>query len=1084
MKVKNTSAIPLRAAYLRGPYTIHVSCYPSTFDPNRKFEDQDVEGAPQFEPNLKAAGTWDAVIPVPERVREAPTALSRNPSVKSRPSVTWIIEISSQIIFSTSASVPFEVLVGRDEKSVEVGAGGVADFPAPGKLGEHAKRRGGGQRNLDAKAPGVYSDSIKLQVDDTTSLWNSPRFPSWDDKDGIRALEEQHSAPVRGGAKPRPSKDGSVDNRKSSEEGNSTQHKKRKKVHLVVLTHGLHSNLGADMLYMKESIDAAAKQAREDAKASRKRTRHDDKTNGKNIPEVDEEDDDEEVIVRGFSGNAVKTERGLQYLGKRLAKYLLLVTYPDQPYLPVKKPRSRTFSETFGFGKSNGTTGTASHHGSTIHRQEPKHKNYAYQIASISFVGHSLGGLVQTYAIAYIQKHSPEFFDLIKPVNFIALASPFLGLSNENPLYVKFALDFGLVGRTGQDLGLTWSAPAKMRSGWGAMIGGLGADTHKPQGHSDPGSKPLLRILPTGPAHQVLKKFKNRTVYSNVVNDGIVPLRTSCLLFLDWRGLDKVEKARRENGLVGTMAEWTWAELTGANSRSPRNVPESAKVDIPAEPERDVPQPSGIRSPPETSAWTQYFRMPSSTEVQTDSKPTSPNTTPSTPLSSSPFNSLLSLFKPQSTKPKESKTTRIIKRSQTLSGDDISVPQTDSTQSSPPTTGRTRGDSLYEEEGLHAPPKTTFFESAGDLLNPPLPSSEFILDPSSRPRTIFHDRVYHPGDIPPPPPGRQRTLFSVTGNSQLSAPANGKPNAAGDTAKPRSMSSGMKVEEKIARAYHRDLSWRKVLVSLEPDAHNNIIVRRKFANAYGWPVVKHLVDTHFGYTTAATTPDAVEQSGERAIPVDPTEARRGNEVAGQEDKPKSNQTSTKEEKSTPNQTPTDGTRQPPPPIRTDCSSGSSSGEENEDTVPEMTFSPVSAARLALSSPDLASTQTHAHGHAPVHGILFSGSGEELHRPTSSLSRASSMQSSARWTDRYFEEEDEDEDEGLPFYEFERGDPRGHAKESGHNDDGPDAGLKVDTMPAAPPHGDFQSEQTMTGPAAVEELGKGGVKDDTERQPSA
>ena len=44
-------------------------------------------------------------------------------------------------------------------------------------------------------------------------------------------------------------------------------------------------------------------------------------------------------------------------------------------------------------------------------------------------------------------------------------------------------------------------------------------------------------------------------------------------------------------------------------------------------------------------------------------------------------------------------------------------------------------------------------------------------------------------------------------------------------------SGGMKVEEKIARAYHKDLSWRKVLVRLEPDAHNNMIVRRQFANA-------------------------------------------------------------------------------------------------------------------------------------------------------------------------------------------------------------------------------------------------------------
>ena len=297
------------------------------------------------------------------------------------------------------------------------------------------------------------------------------------------------------------------------------------------------------------------------------------------------------------------------------------------------------------------------------------------------------------------------------------------------------------------------------------------------------------------------------------------------------------------------------------------------------------------------------------------------------------------------------------------------------------------------------------------------------------------------------------------------------------------MSSGMKVEEKIARAYHRDLSWRKVLVSLEPDAHNNIIVRRKFANAYGWPVVKHLVDTHFGYTTAATTADAVEEGGERAIPINTAEAQRGNEVAGQDDKPKPDQPSTD---GTPQPHSTGKTRvaQPLPPIRTDPNSGS--GEENEDTVPEMTFSPVSASRLQLSSPDLVSSQTHApHGHGNSHGSLLSGNGEELHRPTSSLSRASSMQSSARWTDRYFEEEDEDEDEGLPFHEHERergGDrQREHAKESPHDKN--DSGLKVDTMPAELPHGNVQSGQMMKSASAAGEEGKGGSSGDT-MQPSA
>lgn len=77
-------------------------------------------------------------------------------------------------------------------------------------------------------------------------------------------------------------------------------------------------------------------------------------------------------------------------------------------------------------------------------------------------------------------------------------------------------------------------------------------------------------------------------------------------------------------------------------------------------------------------------------------------------------------------------------------------------------------------------------------------------------------------------------------------------------------SGGMRVEEKIARAYHRDMSWRKVLVKLEPDAHNNMVVRRMFANAFGWPVIKHICDAHFSDSATARVRDDEELGVERA----------------------------------------------------------------------------------------------------------------------------------------------------------------------------------------------------------------------------
>ena len=700
--------------------------------------------------------------------------------------------------------------------------------------------------------------------------------------------------------------------------------KRQKKVHLVILTHGLHSNLGADMLYMKESIDAAASEAREKVRAERReamkskstdtltgretrKDAQDKKQDGESsdVPEsephettsddaatdIESDSDDEMVIVRGFNRNSVRTERGIQYLGKRLAKYVLELTYPDQPVLPVKRSVSSKFSSAWSSSssakdKSLEEEGIPAHSGSTI--RHPAHKNEkprAYRYTSISFVGHSLGGVVQTYAIAYIRKHSPTFFDVISPINFVCMASPLLGLSNENPVYVKFALDFGLVGRTGQDLGLTWRAPTLAKSGWSAMGSVFGA-AQKDQGGEDPGAKPLLRILPTGPAHLVLHLFRNRTVYSNVVNDGIVPLRTSCLLFLDWKGLGRVEKARRGNGLIGTMASWGYAELMGQNTSTgkPDGEESDSGIDTPTsnDPSTAVPQPSEDMTNIDDA---ENAAAEVASHSFMDSSTGSPSLTTS-PKSKGPFDTLWGYIRPSGKLTKTDK--KMFTRSQTvimgeLKDSDTNGPsqQQESQESTSKNTKRapaTLGESFSEDpSNPGVPPKTTVFESASDLLNPPLPPRQWITDPSSRARTIFHDRVYHPEDIPPPPLRKPRTGRSFSSDASMSA------SVSTVGSQMSTDNSGMRVEEKIARAYHKDLSWRKVLVRLEPDAHNNIIVRRKYANAYGWPVVKHVCDTHFAATYSAQTRDEYEPALDRAPAIDRPVTANGEEVKGQVD---------------------------------------------------------------------------------------------------------------------------------------------------------------------------------------------------------
>ncbi|PVI07393.1 DUF676-domain-containing protein [Periconia macrospinosa] len=889
VRIRNTAAMPLRAAYLHGPYSLHVAAYPSSFNPNKKVEAPGKEGVPEFEPDLKAGGSWSARLKVPEHIREVGDGREQNEQLPK--SATWIVEIASQIIFSQSASVSYEVLVARDERSLDLGLTAVTGNTSgvPGQVEDHQQGKAKHTRKHSANPRGVYSKAIKLVVDDTTSLWNKPELPVWKPNENEASTHNSNGP--------------------ANNESEAIPERKQKKIHLVILTHGLHSNLGADMLYLKESIDASVKQAQENRRRRRDQKRQNGSQNQPSndastaplsggqdqiIDDEDADDDEEQVVVRGFDKNVVRTERGIQYLGKRLAKHVLEMTYPDQPYLPVKKPKFSSFSPV----SDKKDSGIPSHPGSNIHKENhpPKEKR-AYKFTSISFIGHSLGGLVQTYAVAYIHKHSPEFFEKIKPVNFIALASPFLGMSNENPMYVKFALDFGLVGRTGQDLGLTWRAPTLARSGWTAMVNGFGGQSSSQQKGEDPGSKPLLRILPAGPAHFVLRMFRNRTVYSNVVNDGIVPLRTSCLLFLDWRGLDKVEKARRENGLIGTVATWGFSQLTGQNaSPNPSRVglPESGNDRTPSHEltpssqdrtqspsfSRDdttVPQPSAdttneddeaqAAAGPNVNQWLGGQRRSS------NDPPTSPTN------NQSALSTLWNYIRPSGKH--TSKDKKMFKRSQTLDVEQVEaateeetrVPDIVDSQNKRPRA--TRGDSLSKDpNNPGAPPKTTIFESAGDLLSPPTPPESWIIDPSTRARAIFHDRIYHPDDIPPPPSTKKKSSStrSFSGDSTVSSEST-QVNDDG----------GMRVEEKIARAYHRDLSWRKVLVRLEPDAHNNIVVRRMFANAYGWPVIKHLCDTHFGDTFAAETRDEKEPAFDRAKSVNAPVREDGEHVKGQED---------------------------------------------------------------------------------------------------------------------------------------------------------------------------------------------------------
>lgn len=463
----------------------------------------------------------------------------------------------------------------------------------------------------------------------------------------------------------------------------------KKPIHLVIMTHGLHSNVSVDMLYLKEQMDKANNQ--------------------------------DNIVVKGYFGNLGKTERGIKYLGSRVAEYVVDLV---------------TKNETFNKGK----------------------------VSKISFVGHSLGGLVQTFAIAYLQNNFAWFFKSIKPINFITIASPLLGVVNENPAYVKMALLAGVVGKTGQELGLK-------------LI--------------ENDSKPLLLLLPTGPTHRTLKMFVRRTVYGNVANDGIVPLRTSALLYLDYKGLTQI--------LNNPDIKKKYTD----NNSTTDKIPDNRSLNVNADGSTN-------------DEWKLLLSI----------------------------QAMFSYFMPQKQRKKPDvqyqrfQTKKEGKSNNTSNEDDIEVSENNND---------------YDEL-----PKSSFVEAATTLILPPLPSLKYITNPESRDNVVVHDKVYYESDLPPRDPvsksqSQTQTIKEtpIDKDDETSSSNNDESSTSQQSSLRQRFVESLDaqnvehIEEEIAREYHKNMSWRKVLVNLKPDAHNNIIVRRRFANAYGWPVIDHIVQNHF-----------------------------------------------------------------------------------------------------------------------------------------------------------------------------------------------------------------------------------------------
>ncbi|AGO14119.1 AaceriAER322Cp [[Ashbya] aceris (nom. inval.)] len=429
-------------------------------------------------------------------------------------------------------------------------------------------------------------------------------------------------------------------------------------VHLVIITHGIFSNIGCDMLYLRDRLKKCA--------------------------DAVEEDRNQNVVIRGYHGNIGKSHKGIEYLAMRVADYVL---------------------QTIGQLRNE------------------------YVVDRISFIGHSLGGLVQTVALQYMLQRDPGILEPrcggLRPVNFIALASPFLGVIGDFPLYATVALNIGALGRTGKDLNLKndFEISELLR--------------HPKQACK---RRPILESIVSGSMRSVLQAFASRTLYANALHDGIVPLRTSALLYLDWYSLQEVN-------LIGAQE--------GAET-----------FDLGAE-DHTLTRYDTVEIPPDISERKNTFRW----------------------------------LLPRALIKRRHKWYR---RSQTV---------------------KPGVEQLWDQESNYHPlTKASALSSAANILVAPLPTQEYYKDPQSRTDYIFHDKCYRPEELPPAYYHNRELIKKIM-----------YPN-----------DKVHRTQEKIARGWQESMCWRKVLVNIQPESHNNIIVRRRFVNAFGWVVIEHLVNEHFG----------------------------------------------------------------------------------------------------------------------------------------------------------------------------------------------------------------------------------------------
>ncbi|KAI8351301.1 putative serine esterase-domain-containing protein [Mortierella sp. GBAus27b] len=345
-------------------------------------------------------------------------------------------------------------------------------------------------------------------------------------------------------------------------------------LHLVILTHGIHGTW-LDMLYIKEQIDAR------------------NAGGGKTVTFLTDT-------------NHAGTEEGIQMAGQRVALDILEFTgYCDTEH---GKELGRSLSvvarkQSLSKSKQSNTASAESGPGSpaTTHRRHPNSKTFPRGFSKVSIIGHSLGGLINIYALGYIEDLTHgAFFDAIQPVHFITLATPLLGVGFEHPWVLEFALSLGVVGQTGKDLALgDRSSKLKRSASTSSSVfarkpqnasssdkesvrsphsSALSNGEHSPQPCAlDKSHEPLLLAMarPGSVSHRILKQFKDRTSYANIENDMAVRFKTSSMMGIPTFDMDQFFSP--EGAATQPRRSLYRSALTSAMALLFPNVPSKAK---------------------------------------------------------------------------------------------------------------------------------------------------------------------------------------------------------------------------------------------------------------------------------------------------------------------------------------------------------------------------------------------------------------------------------------------------------------------------------------------------------------------------